>query len=137
MISANKTELTFEPAMPVSLDQIAETATPAGFQPVQGVMAWIPYKPAKLRYVMRASAVPTSGEVIIRLMAGTEVLAQVTHALSGAGVIAGTVPVSLAGVAGDQGLSIVADVTTAADAGIVGSLSAVLDIEQPLTNTGC
>lgn len=136
-VLAGITSLCFEPKMGVLLDAIAVTGTPENLRPRMGPLANLTYKPANWRYMVRLSAAPTSGSVTIRLLAGETVIQTKTQAISGLTEISDRRPVDLSAVAGEAELRVELDVTVAANAGITATLDSYVDVEQPLTITGC
>lgn len=137
MITALKTSMGFEPNMAVALDAAATTDTTDNFAPTLGVLAFIPYKPARCRFVARLDAAPTQGDVTIKVVAGGSVVGQVSQSLNGVTVIDGVFDVNLAGVDGSAALKLAVEVTAVADAGRTAQVSGALDIEQPIQSGGC
>lgn len=136
-VLAGITNLGFEPKMGAAMDAVATTATPINMQPKLGPLANLSYKPTSWRYLVRLSSAPTVGTASVRLMAGATVIKSQDLAIVGATAISDNVPVNMSAVAGETPLSVEVDVTGAADAGITATVDAWLDIEQPLTITGC
>lgn len=136
-VFAGKAVLPFEPKMAVNMAAIAATATPANLQPNLGPLAALTYKPTRMRYLIRLSAAPTVGAATLNLKAGETVIRAEAVSLVGVTTISNSVAVDLSSVAGETPLSVELDVTAAADAGITATLDAVLDVEQPVTLTGC
>lgn len=138
MITTLKTSLNFEPRLKVAGDAVATTGSAEGFRPEMGVLAWVPYLPAKVRYVGRWDQAPTQGAATVKLLAAGTVVGQVSiPSLAGASSFSGAFNVALAGIGGTDPLDVQVDITTATDAGRVLSFSAALDIEQPLESRGC
>ena len=130
---AGKSNLIFEPAMPVDLSQTGETSTNDDMAPNLGPLSQLTYKPARLKYLIRADGAATAQ---LKLTAGgAEIMATEVETVDG--VISGQVPVSLAGVTGEAPLRVVVDVTAAGAAGETATIDAVLDVEQPLTIMNC
>ena len=138
MITTLKTSLNFEPRLQVAGDAVASTGSAEGFRPVLGVLSFVPYLPAKLRYVGRFDQAPTQGSVTVEILAAGTVLASaVVGSVAGADVFSGSIDVPLAGVGGSDPLDVQLKGTGATDAGRVCSFSAALDIEQPIAASGC
>ena len=138
MITTLKTSLPFEPALKVLTDVVASTGTTEGFKPELGVLSFVPYLPAKVRFVGHFSATPTQGEVTVNVKAeGTVLTSLVVGAVNGLDVISGSLSVPLSGVSGSDKLDVELDVTTATQAGVNCKFSAVIDIEQAIAAGSC
>lgn len=118
-------------------DAVGSTQTPESFAGELGPLSALTYKPAKFKYLVRLSAAPTGGSLTVRLLAGETVIRADVIPLTGVTLVSNAVSVSLAQVAGETPLTVEAEITTAADAGITGTLDAQVVIDQPVTLTGC
>ena len=136
-VLAGKTIIPMEPKMKFLADAVGTTATPDSLAGELGPLSVLTYKPAKFQYLVRLSAAPTVGSLTVRLKAGATVIRSEVIPLNGVTVVGNSVGVSLAEVAGETPLTVEADITAAADAGITGTLDAFVSIDQPVALTGC
>lgn len=100
---------------------------PVAMRPTLGPLSMLQYKTARLRWSIEGAGA-AEGNLALKAD-GTTLANEDISAGSGA------VDVDLAGVQGQTPLELVADVTTAGDAG--ATVQAVLDVEQPLIMSGC
>lgn len=136
-VVAGKTFLPFEPKMPVPMDTVAQTDTPENMRPTLGALSQLTYKPTTWRYMVKMSAAASQGTAEITLLAGATVIRTDTYQLSGLFTFSNQVPVDLSQVQGEQPLSTRVNVTAAADAEITATVDSVVDVETPLSVTGC
>lgn len=134
---AGKSVLPFEPKMNVAMDAIAATDTPENLRPTLGPLSQLTYKPTTWAYLVRLSANPTIGTAEVKLLAGATVIRTDSYALNGVASLSNRVSVDLSQVSGEQPLNVQINVTAAADAGITATVDSVVDVETPVSVTGC
>lgn len=132
-----KTRIGFLPRMAVAMDATGVTLTPDALKATLGPLAALDYKPTRLKAYVTLSSAPTTGAAKVVLYNGASEIKSVSLSITGVTEIAVDAGVDLSAVSGDGELSVGVDVTAAADAGITAEMTAYLDIEQPVAQTGC
>lgn len=136
-IFAGKLRFPFEPKMPVQMDEAGETKTPEVLRPTLGTLAALSYKPTRFAFNVRLSGAPTTGTATVRLYAGAGVVASASVGIVGVTEVGGVIDVDLSEVAGETKLAAALEVNAAADVGITATVDAVLDVDLPITQSGC
>lgn len=96
------------------------------------------HRRGELRYKMLMNQAPNSGEITLKLMAGSVVKHTETITLTSATDYQGLVAVDLSGIAADTQLKIEAEVTTAAGvAATTADLVAALDVSTIAITSSC
>jgi len=132
-----KTRFGFEPKMSVVMDAAGVTRTPLALRPSLGPLAMLAYKPARVKALVKLSSAPTTGTVQFELYANDAAIMTRSMSINGVTEIAIDQAIDLSAVAGEAELSTGLNVTAAADAGITAEVTAYLDVEQPVAQTGC
>lgn len=73
----------------------------------------------------------------MRLYAGAGVVASASVGIVGVTEVGGVIDVDLSEVAGETKLAAALEVNAAADVGITATVDAVLDVDLPITQSGC
>ncbi|WP_432209984.1 hypothetical protein [Marinobacter alkaliphilus] len=136
-ILAGKTQLNFEPKMPVALDTVATTSTPDAMATEIGPLVALNYRPARFQFLGRLDAQATQGEAVVKLTAGSTIVYSQTIALNGVTQFSNDVGVDLSGVNGETVLKTEVEVTSAANAGRTLQLDSRVEISVPGISTGC
>jgi|25_taG_2_1085351.scaffolds.fasta_scaffold02501_8 hypothetical protein len=110
--------------------------TPAAHRYQLGGLGLLEYVRAKLRVAVRFDQVPTQGEAVVTLSDGTADIASVDVDMTG-GDQDFALDIDLGQVSASALLRVVAEVTSAADAGRTMQVAGCIEVETPLISSSC